>query len=84
MFEIDFPKNLPDEFRADFASAFNEIIYLREKLDSVQRKLFAQRTERFIKQDFIEPKNSLFNEPEQILAEYIEEPVNYFHNFSPV
>ena len=43
MDEIGFPKNLPEEFRNDFACAFNEIIRLREENNSLKRIFFAQK-----------------------------------------
>lgn len=69
MNEIGFPKNLPDEFKTHFVSAYNEILRLKEEVNSLRRIVFAQRSERYIKEEFILPENSLFNEPEQILLE---------------
>ena len=71
MDEIGFPKNLPEEFRNDFALAFNEIIRLREENNSLKRIFFAQRSERYVTQNLLIPKDSLFNEPEKIILENI-------------
>ena len=69
MDEIGFPKNLPDEFKAYFAAAHNEIIYLKEKINTLTRMYFGQKSERHAKEELILPQGSLFNEPEQIISE---------------
>jgi len=67
MNEIGFPKNLPDEFRTYFISAFNEINRLKEEVCALKRIAFSQRSEKFLKYDFISPEGTLFNEAEDIL-----------------
>lgn len=67
MDEIGFPKNLPDEFKTYFVSAFNEINRLKEENSFLKRIAFSQRSEKFIKYDFISPEGTLFNEAEDIL-----------------
>ena len=67
MNEIGFPKNLPDEFRTYFISAFNEINRLKEENSFLKRIAFSQRSEKFLKYDFISPEGTLFNEAEDIL-----------------
>lgn len=67
MDEIGFPKNLPDEFKTYFVSAFNEINRLKEEVSALKRIAFSQRSEKFIKYDFISPEGTLFNEAEDIL-----------------
>ena len=61
------PKNLPDEFKTYFVSAFNEINRLKEEVSALKRIAFSQRSEKFIKYDFISPEGTLFNEAEDIL-----------------
>ena len=61
MDEIGFPKNLPDEFKAYFAAAHNEIIYLKEKINTLTRMYFGQKSERHAKEELILPQGSLFN-----------------------
>ena len=67
MDEIGFPKNLPNEFKPYFAAAHNEIVYLKEKINALNRINLAQRSERYIPEELILPQGSLFNEPEQIV-----------------
>ncbi|KAB8028146.1 hypothetical protein [Fluviispira multicolorata] len=67
MNEIGFPKNLPDEFKTYFISAFNEINRLKEENSFLKRIAFSQRSEKFVKYDFISPEGTLFNEAEDIL-----------------
>ena len=69
MNEIGFPKNLPEEFKTDFALAFNEINRLREENNSLKRTIYSQKSERYAIQDYILPMNSLFDEVEQIISE---------------
>ena len=60
MTEIGFPKNLPEEFKIDFAGAFNEIIRLKEEVNSLRRIIFSQKSERYASiPDYIVPVNSL-------------------------
>ena len=76
MNDIGFPKNLPQEFRTDFACAFNEIIRLREENNSLKRIIFSQKSERYSIQEYFEPLNTLFDEPEQIMSEQKEKTEN--------
>ena len=80
MDEIGFPKNLPDEFKSYFVSAFNEINRLKEENSFLKRIAFSQRSEKFIKYDFISPEGTLFNEAENILQ--IENNIALTHDIS--
>ena len=70
MNEIEFLEDIPEKSRVKVACLYNENIFLREQVRSLQRLVFAQKSERFIGGEIILPKETLFNEPEQILAEY--------------
>lgn len=69
MDEIGFPQNLPNEFKAHFVAAFNEINRLKEEVNSLKRIMFGQKSERYISEELISPNGTLFNEPEKIIAE---------------
>lgn len=59
---------LPEEFRINFASLFNENLRLKEENNSLKRTIFSQKSERYAIQDYILPMNSLFDEVEQIIS----------------
>ena len=66
---IGFPKDLPEKFRPDFASLYNEVALLREEVNSLKRREFSHRSERYDIPDPLFPIGSLFNEPEKILLQ---------------
>ena len=44
---IGFPEDLPEKFKPYFASAYNEIIRLKEENNSLKRREFSHRSERY-------------------------------------
>jgi len=69
MNEIEFLEDIPEKSRTKVACLYNENIFLREQVKSLQRLVFAQKSERFVGAELILPKESLFNEPEQLISE---------------
>jgi hypothetical protein len=69
MNEIVFPEDLLEKFKPQFASAFNEILFLREQVNSLKKMVFAQKLERFVGAELILPNVTLFNDPEQLVSE---------------
>ncbi|WP_338635670.1 hypothetical protein [Spirobacillus cienkowskii] len=67
MEKIGFPKNLPDEFKSYFVAAFNEINRLKEVVNTLSRIAFSQRSEKYVKYEFMSPEGTLFNEAENLL-----------------
>ena len=67
MDEIGFPKNFPDEFTICFVAAFNEINRLKEENNFLKRIAFSQRSEKYVKYEFMSPEGTLFNEAENLL-----------------
>ena len=51
--------------------------YLEEKINALNRIIFAQKSERYITEELIQPNGTLFNEPEKIIAEGVPQDVNY-------
>lgn len=69
MNEIEFLEDIPEKSRTKVACLFNENIFLREQVRSLQRLVFAQKSERFVGAELILPKETLFNEPEKIVSD---------------
>lgn len=68
MDDIGFPKNMPNEHMSFVYAAFNEIKRLKDEVNYYRRKLYGSKAERYICEKIEIPQNSLFDEPENIIA----------------
>ena len=53
MNEIEFLEDIPEKSRTKVACLYNENIFLREQVKSLQRLVFAQKSERFVGAELI-------------------------------
>jgi transposase len=64
---IGIPQGLPPQFEITFVGLYNEVQALREEVNSLRRKLFGSKSERYAVEATIEPLGGIFNEAEQLV-----------------
>ena len=71
---------IPDDCKIDVARLYNQVQHLTEEINSLRRKLFGRKCERYVVGDYIPFKGSLFDEPESLVPQEEQKKLNNENN----
>jgi transposase len=76
MKNIELCQHIPEQFRPEFANMHNTISEMAEEINRLRRKLFGPSAESRPVSPMIDPRGTLFNEPEDIIGKLDLKPEN--------